>query len=286
MVSEAMFGADRPCAQLALPGDVGATIERWLAEEGMSCTHASRVDLMDATLGAEPLVVAFGDGLGAGEGAAPRELRSLTEKVPIIAILDAEMVDAAGPLLDIDRAEIVAWPCGKETFMAVLQQVGSSAGFREPADSRPIAPRHLRDEVQRIARALSALVEEQEGATNGEAASRSAAESAALIRAIIRRRRARAQFFPADLFADPAWDILLDLAAARLEGARVSISSLCIAAAVPTTTALRWIKSMTAAGLLEREDDPNDGRRSFIRLSGRAAEAMEKYLTLIDGTAF
>jgi hypothetical protein len=43
----------------------------------------------------------------------------------------------------------------------------------------------------------------------------------------------REQFFGPDLFADPAWDILLDLYAARLEQQRVAVSSLCIAAAVP-----------------------------------------------------
>jgi len=36
--------------------------------------------------------------------------------------------------------------------------------------------------------------------------------------------------------ADPAWDMLLDLTAARAESRAVSVSSLCIAAGVPTTT--------------------------------------------------
>ena len=105
-----------------------------------------------------------------------------------------------------------------------------------------------------------------------------AAPTAAQVRALIRGRRARSNYFPADLFADPAWDILLDLLAARLEGKEVSVSSLCIAAAVPPTTALRWIKTMTDAALLERKTDPADGRRIFIDLSDKAATAMEAYL--------
>jgi DNA-binding MarR family transcriptional regulator len=107
---------------------------------------------------------------------------------------------------------------------------------------------------------------------------RSSSESAALIRDLIRQRRLRADFFPSDLFADPAWDILLDLAAARHEGTKVSVSSLCIAANVPTTTALRWIKALGDAGLLERQPDPGDGRRSFIALTERTAALMERYL--------
>ena len=77
----------------------------------------------------------------------------------------------------------------------------------------------------------------------------------------------------------PAWDMLLDLMAARLEERVVSVSSLCIAAAVPPTTALRWIKTMTDTGLMERKPDRSDGRRIFIDLTERAASAMDAYLT-------
>ncbi len=98
-----------------------------------------------------------------------------------------------------------------------------------------------------------------------------------LIHRIIRQRRLRDRFLPSELFSDPAWDILLDLVAARAEHRRVSVTSLCIAAAVPTTTALRWIAQMTQAGLLVREQDPQDRRRTFIALSDRVADAMARY---------
>lgn len=99
----------------------------------------------------------------------------------------------------------------------------------------------------------------------------------AAIRAQIRARRLRAQFFDPQLFADPAWDMLLDLMAARLERVSVSVSSLCIAAAVPPTTALRWITTMIQAGLFEREDDPLDRRRAYIALTNKAFEGMRNY---------
>jgi DNA-binding MarR family transcriptional regulator len=63
----------------------------------------------------------------------------------------------------------------------------------------------------------------------------------------------------------------------------VAVSSLCIAAAVPATTALRWIKTMTDTGLFERHADPRDGRRIFMALSPRAAQAMERYFAALDG---
>jgi len=104
---------------------------------------------------------------------------------------------------------------------------------------------------------------------------------AATIRDMIRARRMREHLFGHGLFADPAWDILLDLTAARLEGRPVAVSSLCIAAAVPATTALRWIKQLTDAGLLHRVADPEDGRRVFIELTDRAARAMGEYFDAV-----
>jgi hypothetical protein len=97
------------------------------------------------------------------------------------------------------------------------------------------------------------------------------------IRSVIRARRLREHFFDAQLFADPAWDMLLDLMAARLEKVSVSVSSLCIAAAVPPTTALRWITTMTEAGLFQRDDDPHDRRRAYIALTDKAFEGMRAY---------
>lgn len=102
------------------------------------------------------------------------------------------------------------------------------------------------------------------------------------VRAVIRARRMRDQFFTGELFADPAWDMLLDLFASELEGRRVSVSSLCIAAAVPPTTALRWIGAMHDAGLFERQADPNDRRRAYIGLSEKGRTAMHAYAATIS----
>ncbi|MBL0924467.1 MAG: MarR family transcriptional regulator [Sphingomonadaceae bacterium] len=100
------------------------------------------------------------------------------------------------------------------------------------------------------------------------------------LRDLIKQRRLRDRFFASDLFADPAWDILLDLKAASLEGQKVSVSSLCIAAAVPPTTALRWIGAMTESGMLVRQQDPDDQRRVFIELSEETSAKLDDYFTL------
>ena len=105
-----------------------------------------------------------------------------------------------------------------------------------------------------------------------------------MVRGIIRARQMRLRFFGEDLFADPAWDMLLDLTAARGEHRRVSITSLCIASGVPTTTALRWIKLLEQSGLVQRIEDETDRRRAFISLTDRGTDAMARFFKAVGGS--
>ena len=102
-----------------------------------------------------------------------------------------------------------------------------------------------------------------------------------MIRNMIKARQMRPRFLDADLFADPAWDMLLDLTAARAEHRRVSVTSLCIASGVPTTTALRWMKLLKQAGYIQRMEDDTDRRRAFVALSETGAAAMARYFDAI-----
>lgn len=106
-------------------------------------------------------------------------------------------------------------------------------------------------------------------------------EISATLRTIIGARGLRSRFFPSELFADPAWDILLDLSRAKLENQQVSVSSVCIAASVPMSTALRWVRQMTDAGLLRRWTDPKDRRRDLIALTDATAAHMRDYLSSV-----
>lgn len=102
------------------------------------------------------------------------------------------------------------------------------------------------------------------------------------LRRMLVARRARAKFFPDGLFADPAWDILLDLLMTKLDGQRVTVSNLCVASNVPPTTALRWIKTLEEDGLASRRADPLDGRRFFIELTMKAETALRNYFSEIE----
>lgn len=104
-------------------------------------------------------------------------------------------------------------------------------------------------------------------------------EAIACARKLYRIRRLRNRVFEdPDLFGEPAWDLLLDLFIAACEGKRVSVTSACIGAAVPTTTALRWIGVLEERNLLRRESDSADGRRIFVRLTERGIELMKRYI--------
>lgn len=99
----------------------------------------------------------------------------------------------------------------------------------------------------------------------------------ARLKKIVAARAVRNRLFGPDLFADPAWDIMLDLAIATAEHRRISVSSLCIAANVPTTTALRNIKAMAEGGLIIIVSDKHDGRRKHVKLSDSINEMMIKF---------
>lgn len=95
-----------------------------------------------------------------------------------------------------------------------------------------------------------------------------------------RSRRRRDKIFGSEaLFGEPAWDILLDLFIAAKENRRVSVMSACIGAAVPSTTALRWITALEREHLLMREDDPVDARRTYVGLSPQGYSAMVDYFS-------
>lgn len=101
------------------------------------------------------------------------------------------------------------------------------------------------------------------------------------VRAILKLRRNRDRHFEAALFADPAWDILLELYAAELGQQRLSVSSVCLGAGVPATTALRWIGILENKGLIQRRADRLDGRRVFLLLTCAGIEAMDSFFRTV-----
>jgi DNA-binding MarR family transcriptional regulator len=103
------------------------------------------------------------------------------------------------------------------------------------------------------------------------------AEPLKFVRAVIRARAQRQGFFGTDLFADPAWDVLLELYACELAQHRISVSKLCFAVGVPTTTVIRWLALLDRHGLVQRDEDLMDRRRVWVSLSAAGLEKMQNY---------
>jgi DNA-binding MarR family transcriptional regulator len=145
----------------------------------------------------------------------------------------------------------------------------SSLGSGDEPDP-PLDAAELRDRLHAILRQLDRAT--------GEVSTLSEAPTAKRLAAVLKARRLRAKFFSADLFAEPAWDMLLELYAAELDGIRATIGSLSLGAGVPATTALRWIQVLEEKGLFTRHPDPLDKRRTFVSLTKKGIDAMSAYL--------
>lgn len=97
-------------------------------------------------------------------------------------------------------------------------------------------------------------------------------------------RELRGCYFDSDFFADPAWDLLLELYLAHLEQRRMSVSALFKSGGHPATTNLRWLAKLERDALADRVNDKLDARRSWISLSPRGVDAMKRYFDEVATT--
>ena len=213
--------------------------------------------------------------------------------LPVVVTLTRPQIDVVAgallglklhPLCEVGLAERVG-------ALAVAGRRGGGTGLADRwREGEAERLEKLNEEVARVAELLARLVDRERGGDappDDDTGDRHIAfgfappaeqVDAQVIRQAIRGRRMRDAFFGGELFGAPAWVMLLDLYAAHLEGGQVSVSSLCIAAAVAPTTALRWITRLTEAGMFERCPDPGDRRRAFLTLSPRTLRGMDGYV--------
>lgn len=220
------------------------------------------------------------------------EIDALAQSMPariVVAMAEAQ-IDLVASLLWGRHVDLLCEPTIAQWVAAIGVAIAPLRRdrLRDPAREEDERLHRLREELTRIADLLSRLAADDPSQDNVADRSLSYAGPPATtsvtggdIRKIIRARRLRDAQFSPGLFEDPAWDMLLDLFAAHLEGARVSVSSLRIAAAVAPTTALRWIARLSDSGLLERHPDPFDRRRAYLALSDNARDRMTRYFAAL-----
>lgn len=237
-------------------------------------------------------------------GLARLDMRVARSGAKLIVSTAMDALDDVFAVLDQSAPQILVSPSRAERVVAVGRVMGEAGAsrVREMAEEDRLALLRLSQQVEAIAHSLDRLSQPAVSASHTGATALSDYKRAAdpapaalvavgqtplpdprMVRQVIANRQARARFFDAELFGDPAWDMLLDLTAAHGEGAQVSVTSLCIAAAVPATTALRWLTQMVESGIFVRVPDPADRRRAFIALSDRSLTAMAGYFASLRG---
>ena len=92
-------------------------------------------------------------------------------------------------------------------------------------------------------------------------------------------RRKLYALFGRRLFSDPSWDILLELFVSTLEGRKVTVSTACMAACAPTTTALRHIAYLVQEGLVVRLPHPADARSTYLELTEQAVSRLTQFFS-------
>jgi len=93
---------------------------------------------------------------------------------------------------------------------------------------------------------------------------------------ILALRRARSEILGEGLFSDPAWDMLLQLFAAKLRGSDVSLTDLVTD--VPDSTRARWAGLLQERGLITCRADALIPSVLWIELSARGSMKMSELL--------
>jgi len=152
-------------------------------------------------------------------------------------------------------------------------------------------PRELRDLASSLLKLADAVDQDWEPPAHTSAfrwpnartrIEKNAANLALRAREIYDDRRMRKDFVPGQLLGEPAWDMLLDLFMQFAGGARVSVSSLCLASDCPQSTALRHIDQLVALGLIRRTPSTQDKRIVFVELTTEGVLAVGRYLERVS----
>ncbi len=113
---------------------------------------------------------------------------------------------------------------------------------------------------------------------NPDACALADAEAVVLAQELYHARRRRGSVFNSDLFGEPAWDMLLDLFVRTQTQSKTSVTDACIGSGGAPTTALRYIDLLEDRGLIQRESDPRDARRTWLCLTEVGLGLLGRYL--------
>jgi len=93
-----------------------------------------------------------------------------------------------------------------------------------------------------------------------------------IARILFEMRNLRMKLFPASMFNEPAWDMLVALFIEREVSAAADLARLTN---TPVSTAMRWIEYLEKHKLIIRELSPGDRRSHVIRLTDQARNNLQ-----------
>jgi len=133
-------------------------------------------------------------------------------------------------------------------------------------------------------RTFAAKSKREEGPAGKAVLDRRVSSLPGLARVLVSQIQQRRCYWPRVPQGDPHWLMMLELFIAAEEQRLVSVSSLCMAAGVPSTTALRYVRTLEDKDIFERTIHPKDRRICHIRLSADARRQLERYLMSVAAT--
>jgi DNA-binding MarR family transcriptional regulator len=101
--------------------------------------------------------------------------------------------------------------------------------------------------------------------------------SAGLTASIIKFRQCRADVLPAELFSEPAWDLLLELFLADAEGRRITAREVADKSNISPGVMSRWLQHLSKIGYVV-----GDGTGDLDDMLTLSAEALQRMEQIID----
>jgi len=135
----------------------------------------------------------------------------------------------------------------------------------------------LSEEVGRVAESLAQLALGHSPSEASEAAGGSDDASRQAVARLIRARRERSRYLPADLLGEPVWDMLMHLLHGEMTLSPTSISSVVDSSGVPERVARRWLSALAERRLVLVTSDA--AGEELVELVPNVSAALRRYVS-------
>jgi FixJ family two-component response regulator len=232
-----------------------------------------------------------GDGI-ALSGELSRQAEAMGRKLHVIMATGHATKDVAIDAIRASAADFLEKPIRLADLRKALQRINGLDDTPTAREELLRSMAGLRTELQRLSRLIddpqpagqtasapASTLNSPAAAGSGRLAELSTPALADYIRELLKKETRRRQIGGMDVFGDPAWEMLLDLILAKIEGRRVPVSSACIASGAAMSTALRLVGRLVDEGVLCKQPDLTDRRRHFLIINPRFEVPLLEYLT-------